>query len=293
MNQSAIRKPTILPADPNPRKPKFALPPGACDCHAHVFGPQSQFPYAPNAKYIPHDQTVQDYVHMLKTIGCTRAVIVQASCYVNDHSAMVNAMRSGLFDFRGVAVVREDVTDRELQELHDAGVRAVRINLASKTPGLSLDAAPEMAQRIKALGWHLEFYLHIDEVPQIADRLSSLPVDIVIDHFGRARAEDGVDSPGFRILLNLLARDNCWAKLMGAERISNLRPHFADVAPLAKRMLEVAPDRLVWGTDWPHPALTHIPNDGDLADLLLHWCPDERLRHKILVDNPARLYGFA
>ncbi len=292
MNPDSIREPTIQASDPNPKKPGFTLPVGSCDCHAHVLGPQTQFPYAQNATYIPHDQTVHDYVHMLKAIGCTRAVIVQASVYGSDHSAMVHAMRSGLFDFRGVAVVKKDVTDRELQDLHDEGVRAIRINLASKTPGLGLDSAPGLAARIKPLGWHLEYYMHIDEVPGIEEHLASLPVDFVIDHFGRVRAEDGLTSPGARLVLKLLERDNCWAKLMGAERISNLRPKFPDVIPLARRMIEIAPDRLVWGTDWPHPALVHMPNDGDLADLLLDWSPDEKLRKKILVDNPARLYDF-
>jgi|ERR1043166_2909168 predicted TIM-barrel fold metal-dependent hydrolase len=291
-NATPLREPTIPGPDANTRKPRFLMPPGSCDCHAHVFGPQSRYPYAANAAYIPPDATEQDFIRMLTTIGYTRAVIVQASVYGTDHRAMLDAMRSGLFQFAGVAVIPEDISDKELEDMHSAGVRGVRINLASKTPGLGIESVPRLAQRLKPLGWHLQFYLDIDKMPDVEQRLGNLPVDIVLDHFGHVDCSKGVDAPGFQTLLRLLQRDHCWAKLIGPYRVSTQAPLFPDVTPFAHAMLKIAPDRLVWGTDWPHPNMKRMPNDGDLADMLLDWIPDESLRGRVLVDNPARLYGF-
>lgn len=289
----ADRAPTIPGPDRDPRKPATPLPPGSCDCHAHVFGPQSRYPYAANAQYIPPDATVDDYIRMLTTIGASRAVIVQASVYANDHAAMLDAMRSGRFAFRGVAVVPASVSDRELEDLHAAGVRGVRCNLMSTTPGgTSLDEAPKLAQRIRALGWHLQFYLDINRVADVEDRIAALPVPVIIDHFGHVHAADGTEAPGARRLLALLSRENVWAKLIGAYRISERPPMFPDVTPIARAMVAVAPDRLVWGTDWPHPNAKYVPNCGDLAQMAAEWAPDEAVRRKILVENPARLYQF-
>ena len=289
----AERAPTLPAPDPNTRKPRVSFPAGSCDCHAHVFGPQARFPYVPNAAYIPRDALAEDYARMLRTIGCERAVLVQPSVYGTDNSAMLHALRSGVFAFRGVAVVDENVSDRELEDMHAAGVRGVRINLASVTPGLTLAQAPRLAARLKALGWHLQFFMELRKFPEAEEKLSSLEIDIVIDHFGRVRADDGVDAPAFQTLLRLLRRDNVWAKLIGPYFISDQAPHFADTTPFARAVVAAAPDRTVWGTDWPHPAAhSCMPNDGDLADLLLEWVPDEAQRRKVLVDNPARLYGF-
>jgi predicted TIM-barrel fold metal-dependent hydrolase len=293
---AAERAPTLPGPDPRTRKPTLTLPPLSCDCHAHVFGPQSRFPYLPNAAYIPPDASPADYARMLRTIGCARAVLVQPSVYGTDNRAMVDALRSGVFSFRGVAVVGEDVSERELEELHEAGVRGVRINLASATPGLTLDQAPRLAPRLKALGWHLQFFMDLRKVPDIEQRLAGLDLDLVIDHFGRVRTDDGMAAPAFQTLLRLLKRPNVWAKLIGPYFLSDKAPRFADVAPFAQAVVEAAPDRVVWGTDWPHPSARDLkvpmPNDGDLADLLLEWIPDEAQRKKALVDNPARLYGF-
>ena len=288
----ASRQPTIPAAVPRPRKPSVKLPPGACDCHAHVFGPQSRFPYLPNAAYIPPDQTADDYMRVLKTLGCDRAVLVQPSVYGTDHAAMLEAMRSGKFNFRGVAVVSPNITDRELHDLHDAGFRGVRINLASKTPGLPFDAAPRLAERIKPLGWHLQFFVNVPTFPDIEQRLAALPVDVVIDHFGLIDCSQGLDAPGFQKLLRLLAHENVWMKLSGVYHISKKSPLAPDITPFARRIVETSPDRLVWATDWPHPTAAWIPDDGDLADMLLDWVPDESRRRRILVDNPARLYDF-
>lgn len=276
------------------RAPKWKMPPGSTDCHAHVFGPQTRFPYLPDASYIPPDATPEDYARMLRAIGCERAVLVQPSVYGTDNGAMVAALRSGVFDFRGVAVVDEDITDRELQDLHDAGVRGVRINLASDTPGLTLAQAPRLAQRLKALGWHLQFFMDLTKLPDAEEKLGALDIDIVIDHFGRVQANDGVEAPAFKTLLRLLRRDNVWAKLIGPYFVSKRAPDFADVTPFARAVVAAAPDRTVWGTDWPHPAVHRLgvamPNDGTLADMVLEWIPDEAQRKRTLADNPARLY---
>lgn len=288
-----LRAPTIAPPDPNTRTPMVKFPPGACDCHAHVFGPQSRYPFARNAAYIAPDSPTETYVRMLKTIGCERAVIVQPSVYGTDNSATVDALRSGLLTFRGVAVVRPNIADRELQSLHDAGVRGIRVNLSSATPGMTLEQAQRLAPRLKAMGWHIQFFLDLKTMPEACERLGTLDITIVIDHFGRVSAQEGPGGAAFKRLLSLVRREHCWAKLIGPYFLSSRRPLFPDVAPLAQALVAAAPDRVVWGTDWPHPS-PHgaMPNDGDLADMLATWVPDDALRKRILVDNPERLYDF-
>jgi predicted TIM-barrel fold metal-dependent hydrolase len=290
------RAPTLPGPDPYTSKPRFTMPPASCDCHAHVFGPQNRFPYLPKAAYIPQDASPEDYARMLRAIGCERAVLVQPSVYGTDNRAMLDAMRSGVFAFRGVAVVDASIGDHELEDMHAAGVRGVRINLASGTPGLTLADAPKLASRIKALGWHLQLYMDLRTIPDVEEKLGTLDIDLVIDHFGRVRADDGIDSPAFQTLLRLVKRDNIWAKLIGPYFVSDRAPDHRDVIPFAQAVVSAAPERVVWGTDWPHPAIAHLgvpmPNDGDLADMLLEWVPGEAQRRKVLVDNPARLYGF-
>lgn len=293
MSTRQPRPATIPGPHPDTRKPRLALPRGSCDCHAHVFGPQCRYPFLPQAGYIAPDALASDYVRMLRTIGCDRGVLVQPSVYGTDNSAMLDALRSKVYPFRGVAVVDENVTDRELEDMHEAGVRGVRINLAAITPGLTLDQAPRLAGRLKRLGWHLQFFIDFKKVADVEERLSKLPIDIVLDHFGRVNAKDGVDSSPFQALLRLLQRENCWAKIMGVYFVSERAPDFSDVAPLAREVVATAPDRTVWATDWPHPMGLHqMPNDGDLADMLADWVPDAAQREKVLVANPARLYGF-
>jgi predicted TIM-barrel fold metal-dependent hydrolase len=258
-----------------------------------VFGPQSQFPYVPGAAYIAPDATPHDYARMLTSIGCQRAVLVQPSVYGSDNTCMVAALKSGVFNFRGIAVVEPNVTDKELQTLHDAGVRGIRINLASETEGLKLADGERLAPRLKAMGWHLQFFLDMAKMPEAEARLAALPITIIIDHFAKCQAQDGVDAPAFQALLRLVRRDNVWAKLMGAYFLSKNKPHYPEVTPLARAMAAAAPDRTVFGTDWPHPGSRALmPDDGDLANMFGEWVPDEVLRTKILVTNPARLYGF-
>lgn len=286
------RPPTIPGPDPATRPSRVQFPAGACDCHAHVFGPQDRFPYLPTAAYIPPDALPQEYARMLRSLGCQRAVLVQPSVYGTDNGCMLAAMTSGVFDFRGVAVVGEDIADAALEALHRAGVRGVRINAVSKTAGLSLGQAPRLSERIRALGWHLQFYVRIEQVPDVEDHIARLPVACVIDHFGHVRAADGVESRGFEALLRLARLAHVWFKLIGPYRVSEQRPLHPDVAPLARALVAAAPDRCVWGTDWPHPNAAYMPKDGDLADALGEWLPNAATRRKVLVDNPARLYGF-
>lgn len=287
------RAPTIAAPIRDTQQPRIRFPAGATDCHAHVFGPQMRYPFLPDAGYIAPDALPADYTRMLTTIGCERAVLVQPSVYGTDNRCMLDAMRAGVFNFRGIAVIDAGVTDRELEDLHSAGVRGVRINLASATPGLTLADAHRLAPRLKALGWHLQFFLDLKKTPEAEGQLAQLPITIVIDHFARVSAAQGLDAPPMRALLRLVQRDHCWAKIMGPYFVSAHRPVYDDVAPFARTVVAAAPDRVVWGSDWPHPSPQGaMPNDGYLADLLLDWVPDETQRRKLLVDNPARLYGF-
>ncbi len=202
-------------------------------------------------------------------------------------------MKSGVFNFRGIAVVEPNVTDKELQTLHDAGVRGIRINLASETEGLKLSDGERLAPRLKAMGWHLQFFLDLEKMSEAEDQLASLKINIVIDHFAKCQAANGVDGAAFKALLRLVKRDNVWAKIMGAYFLSKQKPHYPDVTPLAQAMVAAAPERIVWGSDWPHPgARANMPDDGDLANQFGDWVMDEAMRKRILVENPARLYGF-
>lgn len=289
-----MRSPNIPEPIADTRTPKFRFPGKATDCHAHVFGPQARFPLLLETHFVPHECPLPAYVQMLRAIGCERAVLVQPSVYGTDNSAIEEALQSGEFELRGVAVVSELITDKEIERLHTLGFRGIRINTASGTPGLRLEHARHLADRIKELGWHLQFYANFRVSPQLEEELAMLPITIVIDHFGRIQTSEGLQAPAFQAVLRLLKRDNCYAKLIGPYFISGSSPKYPDIAPFARAMVETAPDRVVWGTDWPHAsAREKMPNDGDLADLLLDWAPDEDQRYKILVENPERLYGFS
>jgi predicted TIM-barrel fold metal-dependent hydrolase len=242
---------------------------------------------------IPPECTLDDYTRMLRTIGCERAVLVQPSIYGTDNAAIEEALASGTFDLRGIAVVARDVSDKELERLHGLGFRGIRVNIASGTPGLKLADAPRLAERVKPLGWHLQFFANFRENPELADEIAKLDIAVVIDHFACVPASEGVSGRAFRALCELMRRENCHAKLMGPYFVSDQPPNYADITPLARELVRIAPDRLVWATDWPHTqGKRYMPNDGDLADLLAEWVPDEAQRRKILVDNPQRLYGF-
>ena len=289
----SLRSPDIPPPVTPTRTPRVKFPAGATDCHAHVFGPQARYPLLPATHFVPHVCAWQDYRDMLRSIGCQRAVLVQPSVYGTSNAAIEEALAASDIEMRAVAVVSPDIAERELERLHGLGFRGIRINTASWTQGLNLADARGLAERIRHLGWHLQFYANFREQPEVEDILAALPVPIVIDHFGRILTSEGTAAPAFQSVLRLLRRDHCHAKLIGPYFISDQFPAYRDIAPFARAMVEAAPDRVLWGTDWPHAsAREKMQDDGDLADMLEEWVPDEKARHKVLVSNPARLYGF-
>lgn len=282
--------------DPHPRKPAFEMPRGATDCHAHVFGPVERYPYAEARIYTPPDAPLTAYRRMLDVLGVERAVIVQPSVYGTDNSATLDALRAGGDTLRAVAVVEDDVADTELEAMHALGVRGIRFNVvdvATDRGVLPMDAIRRMARRVAPLGWHVQFLLHVDEYPDLDRKFADFPTEIVIDHFGYMKASKKVEEPGFQAFLRLMRTGRCWAKFTGAYRISQQPMPYRDVVPFAHALLEANADRVVWGTDWPHPKHEGVmPNDGELCSELTAWIPDAQMRERVLVANPARLYGF-
>ena len=279
--------------DRNPRRPRFVPPRGATDTHAHVFGPAETYPFTPDRSYTPPTASFDEYMALLETLGLDRGVIVQPSVYGTENRATLDALQTEPDRLRGVAVVDADVPDAELERMHGLGVRGVRLNLLYRG-GVGWEAAERLARRIEPLGWHLQFLIDISAVEGLAAKLAALPVPVVVDHMGHMNAAKGADHPAFRELLALLGDGRTWVKLSGAYRVSaEEKLPFDDVRPLARALVSARPDRMVFGTDWPHPAVTRpMPNDGDLLDLLADWVPDEGTRERILRDNPAELYDF-
>ncbi len=291
--------PRCAPPDPAPHPPRAAFPPLACDCHAHICGPQATYGYIPERIYTPPDALLPAYRHLLATLGCSRAVLVQPSFHGTDNRAMLAAMAEAGGDFRGVAVLADDADEREIAALHAAGVRGARLNIVDVKTGkgeLPLARIARLADRIRPFGWHIEFLMHVDEFPELDRMLAHLAVDCVFGHLGYVRADQGVQTPGFQALMRLMRVGRAWAKLTGPYRISTGPLPHADTHAFARALVEAAPDRLVWGSDWPHVKTEWtipMPNDGALADLLELWVPDADTRRRVLVDNPARLYGFS
>lgn len=291
-------RPACQPPDPNPKTPVFAFPAQACDCHAHICGPTALYPYAEKRIYTPPDAPIGDYERLLDALGVARAVLVQPSFYATDNRAMLAALQSAKRPMRGVAVIAEEASERELEELHQAGVRGARINIVDLKDGkgvLPRARIERLAGRVKPFGWHIEFLMHVDEFPDLDRTLGNLGVDVVFGHLGYVKADKGPVAPGFQALLRLLRSGRAWVKFTGAYRISTgFAPH-SDTDAFAHALVETAPDRIVWGTDWPHVMAKWsipMPNDGELADLVLNWIPDAAIRKRVLVDNPAALYGF-
>lgn len=288
--------PYCEPFDPHPRKPNLTLPPLSCDCHAHICGPQSEFAYAPERVYTPYDSLLPDYITMLETVGVERCVLVQPSVYGADNRVMLKAMADSPLPCRGVAVVEDGVTDGEISRLHEAGVRGLRYNLVDvrdPTGNLALDAVTAMAKRVQPLGWHVEFLMHADGYPDVVSLFADFPTDIVLGHLGYMRPPLAVEAPAFQNLLQLVRGGRCWIKLTGPMRISGGEMPYPDVTPIARALVEANPERMIWGSDWPHVKVSKtIPNDGDVVDLLADWIPDEETRRRVLVDNATRLYGF-
>jgi len=284
-----------------PSKPRFRLPPGAVDAHCHVFGPGDVFPYAPERKYTPCDASKEQLFALRDHLGFDRNVVVQATCHGSDNRALVDALRASNGKARGVATVGSTVTDAELQDMHAAGVRGTRFNfvrrLADFTPREVLLA---IAQRIAPLGWHVVVYFEARDLPELYDFFTALPTTVVVDHMGRPDVSKPVDGPEFGLFMKMMREHgNIWSKVSCPERLSITGPKaldgeqhaYRDVVPFARTLVETFPDRVLWGTDWPHPNLKdHMPDDGLLVDFIPQIAPTAQLRQQLLVDNPTRLY---
>lgn len=296
-----VKTPGWLDWYDGPTKPVFALPAGAVDAHCHVFGPGEEFPYAPERKYTPCDASADQLFALRDRLGFARNVIVQATCHGADNAALVDALRRSDGRARGVATVRRDVTAAQLADLHEAGVRGVRFNFVKRL----VDAAPtdallEIVDKIAPLGWHVVIYFEAADLPERYDFFASIPTTVVVDHMGRPDVAKDVDGPEFGLFLRLLREHpNVWSKVTCPERLSVTGPPalngerdaYRDVVPFARRVVAEFSDRVLWGTDWPHPNLTdHMPDDGLLVDGIPRIAPTEDLQRKLLVDNPMRLY---
>ena len=286
--------PDWLPFHPAPSSPEFVVPSGAVDAHCHVFGPAAEFPFAPERKYTPCDAGKDRLWALRDHLGFSRNVIVQATCHGADNRALVDALQSSQGKARGVATVRSSVSDEELASLHAAGVRGVRFNFVKRlVDSLPFDDLAGIAERIAPLGWHIVIYFEAADLAEYYDFFTSLPTTVVVDHMGRPDVSQPVDGAEFNLFIKLLAEnENFWSKVSCPERISKVGPHgYADVIPFARRVVEAFPDRVLWGTDWPHPNMkSHMPDDGKLVDFIPHIAPTAELQRKLLVDNPMRLY---
>ncbi|MGE6334088.1 amidohydrolase family protein [Stenotrophomonas sp. NPDC077659] len=277
-----------------PSRPRFVPPPGAVDAHCHVFGPGDVFPYAPERKYTPCDAGKAQLFALRDFLGFSRNVIVQATCHGADNRALVDALQASGGLARGVATVRDTVSDEELQQLHAAGVRGVRFNFVRRLVDPKPDAYYHaIIDRIAPLGWHVVVYFEAADLAERWNFFTSLPTTVVVDHMGRPDVSQPVDGPEFQRFVQLMAEHgNVWSKVSCPERLSRVGPPgYADVVPFARHLVERFPDRVLWGTDWPHPNMKdHMPDDGHLVDVIPHIAPTPGLQQKLLVDNPMRLY---
>jgi len=285
---------TTAPPDPNTRKPKFTPPPLACDAHCHIFGPGSKFPYAKDAAYEPPDAPFEALQVLHGKLGLQRAVIVHASCHGADMRATLDGIARSKGAYRGTAIIDESFSEKRLQEYHDGGIRAVRFNFVKHLGGRpDMKFFEKTIAMIRPAGWHLILHLDATDLLEFDGLFRRVPVPMVIDHMGRVKAAGGLEQPAFRTLLGWMKQENFWVKVCGAERVSSMGPPFTDAVPFAQALIAAAPERILWGTDWPHPNVgAHMPNDGDLVDLFAQMAPDPAIQRKILVENPARLYGF-
>jgi 2-pyrone-4,6-dicarboxylate lactonase len=285
--------PDYKPFDPSPSKPRFVAPPGAVDAHCHVFGPADVFPYAPERKYTPCDAPKEKLFALRDFLGLSRNVIVQATCHGSDNRALVDALQAANGRARGIATVKPDVTQDELERLDAEGVRGVRFNFVKRL----VDATPResyqrIAEKIGALGWHIVVYFEAPELEELTPFLTSLQATIVVDHMGRPDVAKGVDHPDFQRFVRLLAdHDNIWSKVTCPERLTVQGPPYDDVVPFMRTLVERFPDRVLWGTDWPHPNMTWIvPDDGELVDMIPRMVTTPAAQRALLIVNPNRLY---
>ena len=296
-----IKTPGWLDWYTGPAEPTFKLPPGSVDAHCHVFGPGDVFPYAPERKYTPCDASKEQLFALRDHLGFDKNVIVQATCHGSDNRALVDALKASNNRARGVATVNRNVTDAELQDMHAAGVRGTRFNFVKRLVDFTpRDVLLEIANRIAPLGWHVVIYFEAVDLPELYEFFTGLPTTVVVDHMGRPDVTKPVDGPEFELFVKMMRKHpNIWSKVSCPERLSVSGPRalngeqhaYQDVVPFAKRLVETFPDRVLWGTDWPHPNLKdHMPDDGLLVDFISQIATTTELQQKLLVDNPTRLY---
>jgi 2-pyrone-4,6-dicarboxylate lactonase len=286
-----------LPFDPSPSKPGYVPPPGAVDAHCHVFGPGDVYPYAPERKYTPTDAGQEQLFALRDFLGFERSVIVQATCHGADNSALVDALLAVGGRARGVATIRPGTSRGELADLHAAGVRGIRFNFVKRL----VDPKPDdyyrgLAGRVAELGWHIVVYFEAADLAERWPLLTSFPAPVVVDHMGRPDVSQPVDGPGFALFTRFMSEnENVWSKVSCPERLSvSGPPEYADVVPFARHIVETFPDRVLWGTDWPHPNMkSHMPDDGALVDVIPRIAPTTDQQRRLLVDNPLRLYWEA
>lgn len=287
--------PTCKAPDPDTRTPRFRPPANACDAHCHIFGPGDRYPYAADRSYTPPDAPLARFKELQKTLGLTRAVLVNASCHGSDNTVIVDAIAQSGGKYRGVANSDDTFTEKTFEALHQAGFRGVRFNFVKHLGGMpDMGEFHRTLERIKPFGWHIDLHFDAVDLLEHDTLLKSLPVAFIIDHMGRVPTKNGLEQEPFKLLLNLArTNDKCWIKISGSERIAGEGPPFTSAVPFAQALIDAAPDRILWGTDWPHPNIArHMPNDGDLVDLIPLMMPDAATQQRILVDNPHRLYQF-
>lgn len=294
--------PYCYPPDPNTRTPHAIPPPNSCDTHFHVFGPPETFPFVSTHEYTPPAAPLEHYLKMIAVIGIERAVVVQPSVHGLDNSATLDAIKNSKGHFRGVGRIDDRTSKDELKRLQDGDIRGVRFNLLDRPRGnVQLAVLDRCVENIVDLGWSVDLHIDMKNLIEQEHRIRNMPVPVVIDHIARVKPAEGLSQPGFQLLLDLVKLPHVWVKVSGADKICNTQVHsyfglpFIEVIPYARAVIAVAPDRVIWGTDWPHsnnftPGRT--PNDGDLVDLLAEFAPDKAIRKKLLVDNPSVLYGF-
>ena len=290
---TAVSAPPCPGPDRALRRPRFTLPRGAVDTHAHVFGPQARYPFSPERSYTPEDCTVDQYRTLLDTLGIDRCVLVQGGAHGTDNRATLDAIQALGARARGVAVIRPGLSPAALQALHNGGMRGCRISTVVRG-GANFEHLEALAEATHALGWHLVLHLrHSAELTALAPRLRALPNPFVLDHLGHVLGSEGTQSEGFAAVMDLLDTDRCWVKLASLYRSSSLPYPHPDMLPMVHAVAQARPDRLLWGTNWPHPIHAGaMPNDADTVDLIPLWVPDPEVQQQMLVRNPARLYGF-
>ena len=285
--------PPYIPFHPNPSKPKFTAPAGAVDAHCHVFGPAAKFPYARERKYTPVDAPKEKLFALRDFLGFDKNVIVQASCHGRDNAALIDALVNSNDKARGIAVIGEDISDTELKEMDHAGVRGVRFNFVKRLVDFTpRDVLERIAARIAPFGWHVVVYFEMPDLPELEGFFTSLPTDVVVDHMGRPDVKKGTTHPEFLRFLTLLERHrNIWTKVSCPERLTLSGAPYDDVVPFAKLLVETFPERVLWGTDWPHPNMAvEAPDDGVLVDVIPRIAATPALQQALLVDNPMKLY---